>query len=77
MRKNVGRSSQRGVSKKTRNSWPRIRLRNGWVASEYPFPQCPSCGNITHFSGQMNKVAVRYYMDYYDFTGLRLDNAFR
>lgn len=27
--------------------------------------------------GQMNKVAVRYYMDYYDFTGLRLDNAFR
>ncbi|KAL4078535.1 hypothetical protein V8B97DRAFT_1865722 [Scleroderma yunnanense] len=28
-------------------------------------------------NGQMNKVALRYYMDYYDFSGLRLDSAFR
>ncbi|EGO25829.1 hypothetical protein SERLADRAFT_448749 [Serpula lacrymans var. lacrymans S7.9] len=27
--------------------------------------------------GQVNKVALRYYMDYFDFTKLRLDNAFR
>ncbi|KAF9244889.1 hypothetical protein BU15DRAFT_85738 [Melanogaster broomeanus] len=27
--------------------------------------------------GQINKIAVHYYMDYFDFTGLRLDNAFR
>ncbi|KAG6334214.1 hypothetical protein ID866_4872 [Astraeus odoratus] len=28
-------------------------------------------------NGRLNKIALRYYMDYYDFTGLRLDNAFR
>ena len=25
----------------------------------------------------INRIALRYYMDYFDFTGLRLDNAFR
>ena len=28
-------------------------------------------------SGSINKIALRYYMDYFDFVGLRLDNAFR
>ncbi|KAG8213666.1 hypothetical protein J3R82DRAFT_10361 [Butyriboletus roseoflavus] len=27
--------------------------------------------------GSLNKIALRYYMDYFDFAGLRLDNAFR
>ena len=28
-------------------------------------------------SRSINKIALRYYMDYFDFAGLRLDNAFR
>ncbi|KAI6121579.1 hypothetical protein F5141DRAFT_1186775 [Pisolithus sp. B1] len=28
-------------------------------------------------NGRINKIALHYYMDYYDFTGLRLDSAFR
>lgn len=28
-------------------------------------------------SGQINKVALRYYIDFFDFSGLRLDLAFR
>ncbi|KAH7888837.1 hypothetical protein F5I97DRAFT_1804288 [Phlebopus sp. FC_14] len=28
-------------------------------------------------NGQINKIALRHYMNYYDFTGLRLDMAFR
>lgn len=27
--------------------------------------------------GQVNKIALHHYMNYFDFTGLRLDNAFR
>ncbi|KAH7914138.1 hypothetical protein BJ138DRAFT_1000880 [Hygrophoropsis aurantiaca] len=27
--------------------------------------------------GQINKIALRYYMDYFDFSNMRLDNAFR
>lgn len=32
-----------------------------------------------HFSdsGLINKVALRHYIDFFDFTDLRLDNAFR
>jgi Sec7-like guanine-nucleotide exchange factor len=29
------------------------------------------------YSGLINKVALRHYMDFFDFSGLRLDNAFR
>lgn len=32
---------------------------------------------ITVCSVRINKIALRYYMDYFDFTGLRLDVAFR
>ena len=28
-------------------------------------------------SGLVNKIALKYYMDYFDFSGLRLDLAFR
>lgn len=28
-------------------------------------------------SGPVNKVALRHYMDFFDFTNMRLDNAFR
>ncbi|KAI6046151.1 hypothetical protein EDC04DRAFT_2865015 [Pisolithus marmoratus] len=28
-------------------------------------------------NGRINKIALHYYMDYFDFTGLRLDSAFR
>lgn len=28
-------------------------------------------------SGRIKKIALRYYMDYFDFSGLRLDMAFR
>ncbi|KAG1869818.1 hypothetical protein C8R48DRAFT_791069 [Suillus tomentosus] len=28
-------------------------------------------------NGQVNKIALHHYMNYFDFTGLRLDNAFR
>ncbi|ESK85219.1 guanine nucleotide exchange factor [Moniliophthora roreri MCA 2997] len=28
-------------------------------------------------TGQVNKIALQYYMDYFDFSGLRLDTAFR
>jgi hypothetical protein len=27
--------------------------------------------------GRINAVALHYYVDFYDFTGLRLDHAFR
>jgi hypothetical protein len=32
---------------------------------------------VPHFSGRINKVALHYYMDFFDFTALRLDLAFR
>ena len=32
---------------------------------------------ISGCSGLVNKIALKYYMDYFDFSGLRLDFAFR
>lgn len=36
-----------------------------------------TCTHTCLNSGLINKVTLRYYMDYFDFVGLRLDNAFR
>lgn len=37
--------------------------------------RCPLL--IPLFSGRVNKIALRHYVDYFDFSGLRLDLAFR
>lgn len=32
---------------------------------------------MAFFSGRINKLALRHYMEYFDFRALRLDHAFR
>ncbi|KAH0827486.1 hypothetical protein J3R83DRAFT_4195 [Lanmaoa asiatica] len=54
-----------------------------WLGGQYVHPRCSflmvRTGRlISSFdSGSINKITLRYYMDYFDFTGLRLDIAFR
>ncbi|KAF8200849.1 hypothetical protein BJ912DRAFT_1019831 [Pholiota molesta] len=76
-----GKSWLRGAGMRMRISWPRKRLRSGWVDSALfsfiiiAFNCLKKIG--TPCSGPVNKVALRYYVEYFDFSGLRLDMAFR
>lgn len=46
----------------------------GWIvrASDHRFKLSSPLS-----SGAMNRVALRYYIDFFNFSGLRLDHAFR
>ena len=51
-----------------------------WLGGQYVCSRCfDGVDGVESFlgSGPINKIALRYYMDYFDFAGLRLDNAFR
>ncbi|KAH0827483.1 hypothetical protein J3R83DRAFT_4178 [Lanmaoa asiatica] len=55
-----------------------------WLGGQYVHPRCffflvVRTGRLISCfdSGSINKITLRYYMDYFDFTGLRLDIAFR
>lgn len=52
------------------------RSPSGWAASTY-LSIVFEANADTQCSGRINKVALRYYMDFFDFAGLRLDAAFR
>jgi hypothetical protein len=41
------------------------------------FPLCLIICLADLFSGRINKIALRYYMEFFDFSTLRLDMAFR
>lgn len=41
------------------------------------FPHVASCAQLTCPSGPVKKAALQYYIDNFDFSGLRLDMAFR
>ena len=48
-----------------------------WLGGKCVYPCCFSRNRSSLDSGSINKITLRYYIDYFDFAGLRLDNAFR
>lgn len=50
-----------------------------WLGSPYVYPCCFFEKRVHSLfdSSLINKIVLRYYMDYFDFAGLRLDSAFR
>lgn len=52
-----------------------------WLGGQYVFFSAKVSffgpGDLYITSAQINKVALRYYVDFFDFAGLRLDLAFR
>jgi hypothetical protein len=76
----VEKTWRAGAGMRMKTFWPRKRLLNGWADSKPLFLLVTEDGldSLTEIlSGQINKVALRHYIDFFDFAGLRLDLAFR
>lgn len=75
-------SLRKNAGLRMRSSWHERRLRNGSVDSMslllllYSYHSFDNAYSLFH-SGTVNKVALHYYMNFFDFSGLRLDVAFR
>ena len=72
----VARSSPRGAGWRTRSSCRRTRLLSGWAGSKSVSAVSRS-GVQQSRRSIINKTALRHYMDNFDFTEMRLDQAFR
>jgi hypothetical protein len=48
-----------------------------WLGGQYVLHYTIPRGMLIYFSGRINKLALRHYVDFFDFGGLRLDLAFR
>jgi hypothetical protein len=88
MLKGMGKNVQKSAGRKMKVSWLERRLQNGLADCKSALHKLRfilSQLNLFFFflslyvfcSGKANSTALKYYIDHFDFSGLRLDNAFR
>ena len=75
----VARSWHHGVGMTMMIFCQRKKLLSGSVGSKFYAQSHVERFLISLFprSGQINRLTLRHYMNFFDFSGLRLDNAFR